>query len=93
MSEILLLLSLRFRGGAEQERGTGACGKLILSLILLVSGCCMGAVARESHQHLRMELDRAADRNSVAPDANTAASGCSRCGLRSSTGKNPRDRP
>jgi hypothetical protein len=46
MSEILLLFSLRFRCGAEQERGTGACGRLNLSLILLVSGCCMGTAVR-----------------------------------------------
>jgi hypothetical protein len=46
MSEILSLLSLRFRGGAEQERGTGACGKLNLSPILLVNGCCIGAAVR-----------------------------------------------
>ena len=35
----------------------------------------------------------AADRNSVASDADTAASGSSRCGPRSSAGKSARDHP
>ena len=43
MSEILSLLSLRFRGGAGQERETGACWNLNLSSILLVEGCLKGA--------------------------------------------------
>jgi len=40
-----------------------------------------------------MELNLAADRNSVASDADTAAAGCSRCGPSSSAGKSAKDYP
>ena len=40
MSEFLSLLSLRFRCGPGQERGSGACRKMNPSSILLVDGCC-----------------------------------------------------
>lgn len=73
MSKVLSLLSLRFRGGAGQERGIGACGKLNLSPILLVDGCCNGSCGAEPQQRLRMQFDLAAGCNSVASDAETAA--------------------
>jgi hypothetical protein len=59
MSEILSLLSLRFRGGAGQERGTGACGKLNPSSILLVDGCCKGCFGAEPQQASSMMQDGA----------------------------------
>jgi hypothetical protein len=65
MSKILSLLSLRFRGGAGQERGIGACGKLNLNPILLVDGCCNGSCGAEPQQRLWMQFDLAAGFNSV----------------------------
>jgi hypothetical protein len=84
MSDTPSLLSLRFRGGEGQERGTGACGKLNLNPIPLVDGCCNGSCGAEPQQRLWMQFDLAAGRNSVASDAETTVCGCSGCGPLSS---------